>query len=93
MAEVPVMEIPRRGARAHEEQTTTYEILVRGNISERLAGKLGARRFGASSDRTLLVVEVIDQAHLHGVLGRVGELNVEIERISQLTLASRRQEE
>jgi hypothetical protein len=93
MAEVPVMAIPRSGACAHEEQTTTYEILVRGNIGERLAGQLGARRFGASSGRTLLVVEVIDQAHLHGVLRRVGDLNVEIERISQLTLASSRQEE
>jgi hypothetical protein len=73
--------------RVYEEPTTSYEILVRGDLGERLAGELGARRFDAGPDRTLLVVEIIDQSHLHGVLGRLGDLNLEIERVSQLARA------
>ena len=62
--------------------TKDYEILVRGTLSEQLADEIGAKRFEIRPDRTLLVVEIIDQSHLHGVLDSLRDLNVEIERVN-----------
>ena len=70
----------RGGENAAESRT--YEISVRGEIGEALAADLGARRFEACPDKTLLVVEVIDQSHLHGILERLRDLNIEIERVN-----------
>jgi hypothetical protein len=65
-----------------EQLTTAYEIVVRGRLGERIAEDLGARRFELRPDRTLLVVEIIDQAHLHGVLDHLRDRNVEIDRVN-----------
>lgn len=59
-----------------------YEILVRGQIGESLATDLGALRLEARQDQTLIVIAVIDQAHLHGVLERLRDLNVDIESVN-----------
>jgi hypothetical protein len=61
---------------------TVYEILVRGELSETLAAGLGARRFEPRRGKTLVVLEVIDQAHLHGILERLRDLAIEIERVN-----------
>ena len=68
--------------RDDEKLSTNYEILVRSHVGEQLATDLGAQRFEVSADRTLLVVGIIDQSHLHGVIGRLGDLNIEIERVN-----------
>jgi len=68
--------------RDEEESSTSYEILVHGHLGEQLVADLGARRFQIRPDRTLLVVEIIDQAHLRGVLEQLGDLNIEIERVN-----------
>ena len=65
-----------------EEALTAYEILVRGELGERLADEIGAKCFALRPDRTLLLVDVIDQAHLHGVLERLRDLNIELERVN-----------
>jgi hypothetical protein len=61
---------------------TVYEILVRGALSETLASELGARRFEPRHGKTLIVVEVIDQAHLHGILEQLRDLAIDIERVN-----------
>jgi hypothetical protein len=63
-------------------QTTTYELLVRGEVGMKLANDIGAQRFEPRPDRTLLVVEIIDQSHLHGVLEHLRDHHVEIERVN-----------
>lgn len=63
---------------------TEYEILVRGELSEDLAERLDARRCETRHGETLILVDVIDQAHLHGVIERLRDLNVEIERVSRV---------
>ena len=73
---------PREPSAASEEATTAYEIVVRGRLGERLAQDIGAKCFELRPDRTLLVVEIIDQSHLHGVLDRLRDLNVEIDRVN-----------
>ena len=64
------------------EQTTTYEILVRGTMAEDLADDIGVRCCTPSEGKTAIVVDIIDQSHLHGVLDRLGELNIEIESVN-----------
>ncbi len=65
-----------------EQVTIAYEILVRGRLGDGLARDIGAKCFEPRPDKTLLVVEIIDQAHLHGVLDRLRDLNIEIERVN-----------
>jgi hypothetical protein len=62
--------------------TSVYEILVRGELSEALASTLGARRFEPREGKTMVVVEVIDQAHLHGILEQLRDLAIDIERVN-----------
>jgi hypothetical protein len=65
-----------------EGTTAVYEILVRGELSEAIAAGLGARRFEPRRGMTLIVVDVIDQAHLHGILERLRDLAIDIERVN-----------
>jgi hypothetical protein len=59
-----------------------YEIVVRGSIGETLAEELGATKLVPRGSRTVIVVEIIDQAHLHGVLERLRDLNIDIESVN-----------
>jgi hypothetical protein len=65
-----------------ERTGSVYEILIRGEISETLVSGLGARRFEPRRGKTLIVVEVIDQAHLHGILEQLRDLAIDIERVN-----------
>ena len=65
-----------------EGTTSVYEILVRGELSEGIASGLGARRFEAVRGKTLIVVDVIDQAHLHGILEQLRDIAIDIERVN-----------
>jgi hypothetical protein len=65
-----------------EGTTTVYEILVRGEIDEELLSILGARRFEPSLGKTLILVDVIDQAHLHGILESLRDRAIDIERVN-----------
>ena len=64
--------------------STTFEVLVRGRLSDDLLADLGARHFEPSRNKTLIVVDIIDQAHLHGVLARLESHNIHIERINPI---------
>ena len=72
-----------RMSRRHDVAApTTYEVLVRGELGDDLIAELGARRFERSNGKTVIFVDVIDQSHLHGVLGRLQENNIGIERVN-----------
>jgi hypothetical protein len=62
--------------------STTYEVLVRGELSDDLISNLGARRFAPRRGKTVILVDVIDQSHLHGVLGWLQDHNIDIERVN-----------
>lgn len=62
--------------------SVVYEILVRGAMSESLADQIGARQFEPRRGKTLIVVDVIDQAHLHGILEQLRDLAIDIERVN-----------
>lgn len=61
---------------------TTYEILVKGELSEGLVSDIGARSFEVSRGKTMLVLDIIDQSHLHGVLSWLRDHNIVIERVN-----------
>ena len=63
---------------------TTYEVLVRGSLSDNLVVELGARLFEPRKGRSLLIVDVIDQSHLHGILNSLQDHNLEIERVNPI---------
>jgi hypothetical protein len=67
---------------AAESASTTYEIVVRGRLDDSLVAALGARRFEPREGSTVLVVDIIDRAHLHGVLTQLHDNNVEVERVN-----------
>jgi len=47
-----------------------------------MATNIGARRLKVRPGMTILLVEIIDQSHLHGVLERLSDLHIEIERVN-----------
>jgi hypothetical protein len=68
-------------ARSGGRTATVYEILVRGELGESLTEELGPCRLEHARGRTRIVIEILDQAHLHGVLERLRDLNIDIESV------------
>jgi hypothetical protein len=69
----------------------TYEIVVRGELSDRFASTflsesvgsaVGSAHVEPSDGTTAIVIEVIDQAHLLAILERLRDLSLEIERVN-----------
>ena len=80
-----------RGTLPSRSRHVTYEIVVRGELSERFASTFLSERLGSTvgparvepgEGRTVIVIEVIDQTHLLAVLERLRDLSVEIERVN-----------
>jgi hypothetical protein len=69
-------------AGGHGRSGMVYEILVRGRLGNGLGNELGVSRCEERDNRTLLVIEIIDQSHLHGVIERLRDLNIEIESVN-----------
>jgi hypothetical protein len=62
--------------------TRTYEVVVRGAVSEQLILDLGARSFEPRHGMTVILVNVVDQSHLHGVLASLQDRNIDVERVN-----------
>ena len=60
----------------------TYEVVVRGALSDDLLSQIGARHFEPCPGKTLVIIDVIDQSHLHGVLGYLQDHNIDVERVN-----------
>ncbi len=65
-----------------EAATTTYEILVTGTLADDFVADIGARRFEPGSGKTVIVIDIIDQSHLHGVLSWLQDRNIAIESVN-----------
>jgi hypothetical protein len=48
--------------------TTKYKIVIRGTVAADFAKDIGAPRCEPSQGKTVIVVDVLDQSHLHGIL-------------------------
>lgn len=72
------------GTRLDGAAPTAFEVLVRGELSDDLIADLGARHFEPCRGKTVILVDIIDQSHLHGVLGWLEDHNIEIERVNPI---------
>jgi hypothetical protein len=79
------------GTPAPRSKLATYEIVVRGELSEHFTSTFLNERVGSTSCRarvesgdgtTAIEIEVIDQAHLIAILERLRDAAVEIERVN-----------
>jgi hypothetical protein len=80
-----------RGIAPSTSRRVTYEIVVRGDLSEHfsatflsesLTSTVGQARVEPGDGTTTIALEVIDQAHLLAILERLRDLSLEIERVN-----------
>jgi len=64
-----------------ESARTTYRIVVRGRLSERLGSAFAGMALEPQDGATALVGVVSDQSHLFGLLERVQSLGLELLRV------------
>jgi hypothetical protein len=79
------------GTSPAKSKCVTYEIVVRGELSEPFASTFLSERVGSTWGRarvepgdgkTGIEIDVIDQAHLLAILERLRDLSLEIERVN-----------
>jgi hypothetical protein len=57
---------------------TIYRIVVRGELSQRYVPAFEGMTLATGDGQTAITGPVIDQAHLHGLLDRLGDLGLEL---------------
>jgi hypothetical protein len=62
---------------------TPYRLVVRGELDDRFAYLFAGMTMTTSAGNTILTGDVIDQAHLHGVIQRIEELGLELVCVQQ----------
>ena len=65
---------------------TRYEIVVKGQLSERFLSTFDGLALSAQAGETRLSGEVADQAQLYGVLLRLRDLGIELISVNQAPL-------
>lgn len=61
---------------------TIFEIVVRGELSKRYQLAFEGMTLATGDGQTAITGPVVDQAHLHGLLDRVGALGLELVSIN-----------
>ena len=62
---------------------TKYRIIVRGELDSRFASLFNGMQMERIAGETVIKGRVIDQAQLHGLIERCGELGLEILSVEQ----------
>jgi hypothetical protein len=65
-------------------EATIYRIVVRGELSQRYLPAFEGMTLVTGEGQTAIIGAVIDQAHLHGLLDRVGDLGLELISVNVL---------
>lgn len=71
----------RRGG-SDATEATIYRIVVRGELSARYRPAFEGMTLAPDDGQTAITGPVIDQAHLHGLLNRIGDLGLELVSIN-----------
>ena len=61
-----------------------YRIVVRNELSDRYAVAFEGMEMEAKGGRTVLIGEIIDQPHLHGILNRIGDMGLKLVSVESL---------
>ena len=73
--------------RKHPPRPTVYQIVVRGELSQRFRLAFEGMALVSGDGRTVITGPVVDQAHLHGLLDRVGDLGLELVSVNPTAAA------
>ena len=65
-------------------RTTTYRIVVGGELSGRYATAFEGMKMEAANGQTILTGEVVDQSQLHGILDRINALGLRLVSVEPL---------
>jgi hypothetical protein len=60
-----------------------YRIVVRGELSQRYSAAFEGMSLLAEDGQTVIIGPVVDQAHLHGLLDRIGDLGLELVSVNE----------
>jgi len=66
----------------------TYQLVVRGELDARFAYLFSGMEMRQIEGTTVLTGTVIDQAQLHGLIARTGDLGLELLRVEQTSEAA-----
>jgi hypothetical protein len=69
-------------------QDSCYRIVVEGEIGPRYAAAFDGMEIHAGNGETEITGSIVDQAHLHGLLGRIADLGMAIRSIGPLNPGS-----
>lgn len=64
--------------------TLGYQFVLRGEIGDRFGPLFEGMRLERIPGRTVLTGDVIDQAHLHGLIAQIQELGLELVSVKPL---------
>ncbi|HEX2742452.1 MAG TPA: hypothetical protein VHM69_18575 [Rubrobacter sp.] len=64
---------------------TVYRIVVRDELSERYAMAFEGMEMKIKNGQTILTGEIIDQPHLHGILGLINGFGLKLISVESLT--------
>ena len=76
------MGVMKRRGHADVTGATVYQIVVRGELSARYVPAFEGMTLATGDGQTAITGLVIDQAHLHGLLNRIGDLGLELVSIN-----------
>jgi hypothetical protein len=68
----------RRRRSSGAMEPTVFRIVVRGELSQRYVPAFEGMTLATGDGQTAIVGPVTDQAHLHGLLNRIGDLGLEL---------------
>jgi len=66
----------------------TYRLVVRGELGDRWAGHFEGMRLTWEDGNSVFTGEVVDQAHLVGLIQQAQELSLELVSVEQVARAS-----
>ena len=76
------MGVMKRRGYSDATGATVYRIIVRGELSARYVPAFEGMTLATGDGQTAITGLVIDQAHLHGLLNRIGDLGLELVSIN-----------
>jgi hypothetical protein len=78
--------------RGRQRTRKAYRIVVRAEIGERFAAAFEGMDVKIGEGRTIITGEVVDQSHLHGILGRINVLGLELMSLQPVPEESQQRE-
>jgi hypothetical protein len=64
---------------------SNYQLVVRGELDPRCVYLFNSLQMRHAADLTIMTGRIVDQAQLHGLIDRVGELGLELLSVEQLS--------